>query len=105
MSYSVTDTTIELTRGDSFSTYVTLEGYEPTEGDRIRFAMKKSYKDVEPVLVKEVPTDTMILSLRPADTKELAFGRYVYDMELTTAGGDVFTFITKGLFILTEEVY
>ena len=41
-------------------------------------------------------------------TKEhylLPFGKYVYDIELTKATGEVDTFITKAILKLTEEVH
>ena len=112
MSYTIKKTTIFLTRGDTFKAQLSLvdrEGnpYEPQPGDAIRFACKKDYSDpdTEVLIVKVVPTDTLILELEPEDTKELPFGNYVYDIQLTTAAGEVDTFITKGTLTITEEVY
>ena len=99
MSYSVSGTMITLTRGDTFSALITING------DRIRFAMKNDYNDETPLLIKEIPIDTMILTLNPEDTKHLPFGKYVYDIELTKATGEVDTFITKAILKLTEEVH
>lgn len=110
MSYSVQGTMITLTRGDTFSALITItdpddKPYTPVEGDRIRFAMKTDYNEESPLLIKEVPIDTMILTIEPEDTKNLAFGKYVYDIELTKATGEVDTFITKAILKLTEEVH
>lgn len=110
MSYSVSGTMITLTRGDTFTALITItdsEGnrYVPVKGDRIRFAMKTDYEDEAPLLIKEIPIDTMILVIEPDDTKPLAFGKYVYDIELTKATGEVDTFITKATLKLTEEVH
>lgn len=110
MSYSVSGTTITLTRGDSFVADISItdqdgQPYIPVEGDVIRFAMKSSYKDAEPLLVKNVPIDTMKLVIDPEDTKSLAFGKYVYDIELTKASGEIDTFITKAVMKITEEVH
>ena len=112
MSFSINDRTngIYLTRGDTFKTKVSItdsEGaaYVPNEGDKIRFAMKKDYDDEEPLLLINIPIDTMILVITPEDTKSLEFGKYVYDVELTKANGDVDTFITKARIDLTEEVH
>ena len=55
-------------------------------------------------MVKDIPIDTMKLILEPADTKTLVFGKYVYDIQLTKATGEVDTFITKGSMKVTEEV-
>ena len=109
MGYKISGTTITLTRGDTFETAVKLIDnagypYDPVEGDKIRFAMKEDYDDNVPCLEKDIPIDTMILRLDPADTKELKFGTYVYDIQFTSADGRVDTFIAKAKFKLTEEV-
>lgn len=108
MGYKICGSTITLTRGDSLKAYVEMtedgKTFSARSSDRVRFAMKKSYEDAEPLLVKEIPTDTMLLSLAPEDTKQLSFGAYVYDIELTTADGEVDTFIPKGKIKITEEV-
>lgn len=110
MSYSVSGTTITLTRGDSFIAEISItdqdnKPYIPVAGDSVRFAMKASYEDAEPLLVKNVPIDTMKLVLDPEDTKHISFGKYVYDIELTKATGEVDTFITKAMFKIMEEVH
>lgn len=112
MSFSVNERTnkISLTRGDTFRAKVSItdnEGkiYEPQEGDKIRFAMKKDYDDSDPLLLINIPIDTMILTIDPEDTKPFEFGKYVYDIELTKANGDVDTFIAKARIDLTEEVH
>ena len=109
MSYSISGTTISLTRGDSFYAQILINDadgneYEPQDGDSVRFAMKKKYTDSEPLLTKDIPIDTLILELEPDDTKSLSFGSYVYDIQLTTEDGFVSTFITKSTIKITEEV-
>lgn len=110
--YTVKKTSITLTRGDTFKAQISITDkdgnpYELQEGDTVRFAMKKSYNDADEdvLIVKNIPTDTLILTLNPEDTKELPFGSYVYDIQLTSAVGEVDTFITKASLTLTEEVY
>lgn len=110
--YTVKKTSITLTRGDTFKAQISMTDkdgnpYEPKEGDAVRFAMKKSYNDPDDkvLIVKNIPIDTLILTLDPEDTKELPFGQYVYDIQLTTAAGEIDTFITKASLTLTEEVY
>lgn len=103
-------TTISMTRGDTLKVYVTMkereseEEYFPVEGDVVRFAVKKNYKDAEPLIEKVIPNDTQLLRLDPGDTKELKFGSYVYDIQITFSDGDVDTFIDRATFTLTEEV-
>ena len=98
---------IEFTRGDTFKRTLKLyngnEEYTPDEGDVIRFAAKKSYGDNHIDIEKIVPTDTMLFELEPADTKTLKYGSYVFEFELTTAEGEVYTFM-KGRMVLTPEV-
>lgn len=108
MSYNITGTTITLTRGDTFEALVSVTKrdavYSPVEGDSIRFAMKENYDDPRPLLVKDIPIDTMMLILEPQDTADLNFGKYVYDIQLTKANGKVDTFISKATLKLSEEV-
>lgn len=109
MSYSVKGTTITLTRGDSFAADIGItqpngDPYIPSEGDQVRFAMKRNVKEEEVLILKEIPIDTLRLVLDPEDTKDLDFGNYVYDIQLTKSTGEVDTFITKSTLILTEEV-
>lgn len=103
-------TSIIMTRGDTARVQVSISNpdgseYQPVEGDTVRFAMKESYDDEEPLVLKDIPTDTMLLTIDPADTKPLPFGKYVYDIELTQTDGTVNTFITKASIVLDEEVH
>lgn len=107
--YEINGTSITLTRGDSFYTQVGMKNedgteYTPQEGDSVRFALKRFYDDAEPLIEKAIPIDTLILHLEPSDTKDLSFGEYVYDIELTKANGDVDTFIYKASFTIDNEV-
>ena len=109
MSSSVSGTSITLTRGDTFKRTLVLtdsEGnpFTPETGDEIRFALKRRVKDEEVLINKIIPNDTLMLKLDPEDTKELPFGRYCYDIQITYQNGDVDTFITVSSFELTEEV-
>lgn len=116
MSYKIKKNEITLTRGDTLNVKVDVlkDGVEyiPEPGDTLRFAMKHpeiradkmDYVDDEPLILKEIPIDTQILHLDPADTKPFPFGDYVYDIELVFADGTVDTIITSTTFTLTEEV-
>ena len=109
MSSSINGTTITLTRGDTFRAHIAItdsEGneYTPQSGDSIRFAAKKNFKDLKPIIKKTIPIDTLILHLTPEDTKKLPFGEYQYDIQLTYADGDVDTFITNAILQITEEI-
>ena len=106
-------TTITITKGDSARIAIkicNMDGtkYTPSSEDTIRFAMKKDYNDAEPILVKTIPVDTMMLSIDPEDTKNLKAGqkdgRYKYGIELRKPGNIVDTFIPRADFIILEEV-
>ena len=116
--------TISLTRGDTLEVQVGIkvkisdceyQDYTPEPGDSVRFALKHTtkkrrtdgyieFKDDEPLIEKSIPTDTLVLRLNPADTKDLGFGHYKYDIEMTFADGRVDTFIADGDFNILEEV-
>lgn len=107
----IEDNTITITRGDTLETTVGIslqsgESYVPAVGDKIRFALKSAYRDNDPLIVKAIPNDTLILRLEAEDTKLLTARRnpYVYDVELTTPDGTVDTFIANGSFYVLEEV-
>ena len=102
-------TCIFLTRGDTMRIHIDLENqdgnpYTPVNGDSIRFAMKKRYKDENCLILKNIPIDTMILELEPNETKSLECREYVYDIQITFANGDVDTFIDQAKLVLTDEV-
>ena len=121
MSYSIDEENrITLTRGDTLKMILSLEQkdthepYIPVEGDRIRFAVKhdkmlkdkSDYEDKNPLIIKNIPIDTMLLRLDPEDTKDLPFGKYVYDIEITfISDGSVDTFIEANTFRITKEVH
>ena len=108
----ISGTTITMTRGDTLEVPVIIktadgEDYVPAAGDIIRFACKGRYRDPEPIIVREIPHDTMMLRLESSDTKLLAARRrpYVYDIELSTPDGTVTTFIDCTRMYITQEVY
>lgn len=117
MSSSISGTSISLTRGDTLKVKIDIlkdnEPYTPVVGDSVRFALKHptmnskktAYKDTEPLIIKNIPIQTMILKLDPEDTKELDFDTYVYDIQITFEDGTVDTFITEAKFIITPEVH
>ena len=110
MSFSVSGTTIMMTRGDTAKFLVTIEyledgsQYIPLQNDTIRFRMKKYLSDKSPLIVKEVPVSTCILQIDPEDTESLKFGEYHYNIELIHANGENETFITDSILQITPEV-
>ena len=100
---------IYLTRGDTAYLDVSIKDssgndYEPAQGDKIYFRLKKSiYKD-ELLVEKEINTDTLVLEIRPEDTSRLEFGTYCYEIELVTGSGQHFTVIENACFTIGAEL-
>ena len=99
---------IILTRGDSAELVVSLTDnlgipYEIQNEDIITFSMKQNLGDIAPVLVKVV-RGTNVFNFVPSDTANLPFGKYLYDIQLTTASGEVYTVITPSNFMVGEEI-
>lgn len=107
--FTIKNNDISLTRGDTLFLSVDLvdsdgDPYVPSEGDVLRFAMKRRMNSPDLAMLKEIPTDTLTFEIKPDDTKELKYATYVYDIELTDSDGHVATVII-GKFTVTEEVY
>lgn len=100
---------IQLTRGDTMILSITLTDqdgveYTPTETDKIYFRVKRNSTSKEVILEKEIPYDTLLLKLQEADTKDLKFGTYYYEIELVTEANDHFTVIANTEFEITTEL-
>lgn len=104
---------ITITRGDTGYLVVpitvnvngTESAYVIKPEDRLYLTVKTEDRlnSDEYLVRKEIVGDNHITIL-PSDTKSLEFGSYVYDVELDTTAGEVFTVITKRNFIVAEEV-
>lgn len=104
------DNTIHLTRGDTarFSigpvvNTITNTNYTPTPEDTVTMTIKKTVLQADPCVQIIVPGGE-VLHIKPEDTKAMAFGKYVYDIQLTTADGDVYTIVPPTTFELLKEV-
>lgn len=111
---TIKGTSVTMTKGDTVILAIGIvdtDGtpYVPRDGDSVRFALKKSYDSSTPLILKQIPLDTMELRIEPEETKKLdsgpARGKYVYDIELTKADGTVDTFIPRAEWLILEEVY
>lgn len=98
---------IQLTRSDS--AYLTLaiqdsdgSNYVRQDGDNLVFTVKKNTTTTNVILQKVL--DGLILEIKPEDTKYLEYGTYKYDVQLTTADGEVFTVVGPATFELRREV-
>ena len=99
---------IWLTRGDSCQIAVPLTkadgtAYEMQDGDTLKLSIKRFTSDAA-ALVEKTMDETGTFVFEPADTKGLRFGTYRYDVQLTTAAGEVFTVVKPHTFTIDEEV-
>ena len=100
------DNAIHLTRGDTarISLAVTASdgtAYDYSE-DTVLFTIKASTVTSDNLVQKTV-TDGVIY-IAPEDTAGLSYKEYVYDVQLTTVGGDVCTIIPPAKFVVEPEV-
>ena len=98
---------ISITRGDSAIFALSIKKddgspYEIAEGDTVIFTVKKSTFDTKIITQKKVVDG--VVRLNPDDTKDLEYGTYYYDVELTQADGFVSTVISPHKFIVEQEV-
>lgn len=109
MLYLDNDGTISLTRGDSarivvdVENSVTKEPYEIQPDDIMTLTVKRKVKDSE-IAFQKIAYGTNFIKIEPEDTKHLDWGKYVYDVQITTADDDVYTVIPVSKFVLLEEV-
>lgn len=109
MLYVNADNSIRLTRGDTARLSVPIvndltgNAYEMATTDKLKMSIKKKETDSEP-LIQKILTGSNNFHICPSDTKYLQFGKYVYDVELTTEDGDVYTVIEPSVFELLKEV-
>lgn len=103
------DGTIRLTRGDTARLTIPIinsasnSEYIMQSGDVLFFTVKKSAKDTNYLLQKK-STGINSIHIKPEDTDNLSFGKYKYDVQLTTAFGDVYTIIEPSVFEIMEEI-
>lgn len=109
MLYVEADNTVRLTRGDTaylqvpIVNDVTLEPYIVAEDDTLILSVKRTVKDTEVCFQKTVK-GTDIFHIKPEDTRQCEFGKYKYDVQLTTSSGEVYTVIEPTCFEILTEV-
>lgn len=109
MLYVNDNGTIRLTRGDTARLEITIvnsidgDEYQLSAEDSLTLTIKKSVKDAEPLVKKELQGEN-VFHIKPEDTAELSFRKYFYDVQLTRANGDVYTVIVPTTFEIMKEV-
>lgn len=99
--------TIHLTRGDSAVLLLKIRKNDDTEyelqaGDSVLFTVKNSVYDTAVIIQKKLIDGA--IKLNPSDTKNLQYGTYYYDVELTQSDGFVATVIGPQKLIIEPEV-
>ena len=107
----ISGTNISLTRGDSAYLEFAItdtegESYILKDGDKVRVQVRESPNGGELLFDGDISIEDNLVEwyIRPSDTESLAVGKYYWDAQLETAKGDIYTFITKSTFKLTDEV-
>ena len=82
---------ITITRGDCEPFTITLTGEDvPADGEKVLFSVKKTSSSADPVLEKEltVQEQRLVVQIMNADTKNLAFGDYEWDIRFPNYYGE-----------------
>ena len=106
---------LQMVRGDSETLHVTVKNYELSESDSVilsvrnvgRSAMAASLTAGNTLYFTKTATisdGVATIEIDPGDTKDMSPGRYVYDIELTTASGDVHTIVPINYLVIIDEV-
>lgn len=104
----ITKDHVSLTRGDNANIIVTIRDlngdvYTLQTGDKLVFTLKINCNTQDIVIQKDITSNSTI-AIEHNDTKSLPYGQYWFDVQLTTAGGDVYTVIDPHPWNITKEV-
>lgn len=99
---------IKLTKGDTASMYIEVydldnKPYVIKSTDIVTLTVRKNASSATAALSKTMSADHYIV-INAADTSSLTTGLYIYDVQLTTAEGYVYTIIPTNYFELSTEV-
>lgn len=103
----MSDYTIFITRGDNETVTVSCDDRPFVEGDKITFTVRKSIyerKKIVKTITEFTEDGKAIIEFLPKDTNNLAFGGYVYDVQLEDENGIVTTIIKPSSFVVGQEV-
>lgn len=104
--FQISGKTIKITRGDTglFTLNIMSDG-QPYDysGDTVLFTVKKSVNTAEVLFQKTIEYGQTVV-VEPECTASLPYGKFVYDVQVTTAQGIVNTVITPHPFIVAPEV-
>lgn len=98
---------IHIIRGDSAEFNVEIltndnQIFIPHDNDTLVFTLKKT--TISNAVILKKPVVDGLFRLDHQDTNTLAYGEYVYDIQLTQSNGEVTTVIPPSLFEILPEV-
>lgn len=104
----VRGTKITFNRGDDIFIKVDIydsEGqtYTLREGDKLYFSVKQKETD-ENYAIAPKELDYDVIHIAPEDTYDLAFGTYIYDVQMVTAEGRCSTIIKPSVLTLEPAI-
>lgn len=98
---------IKLTRGDTADLVVEIESdegsYTLASGDSLTMTCRKFASSEEVIFQKQI-INSNSFRIEPEDTANVPFGKYVFDVQLSTVGGEIYTVISPKTFEICEEV-
>ena len=103
----VDGTNISFVRGDSATILVGTDKYSFKDGDLVEMTCRRAAED--PEIAFHVQTEEFVngkgnLKIKPEDTHYLTPGKYRYDIQLTTAEGEVITIVEDSVLQLRKDV-
>ena len=108
----VSGTNLSMIRGDTEAISIAAEDGDGVAiplvaGDTIYFTVKENTETDDKIIQKIVTEFTLgeaLITLFPADTKDLEAGVFVYDIQWTKASGEVRTIVPPSQFALRGDV-
>ena len=108
----VSGTNISMIRGDAEAMEISIEDKNGVPiplvaGDIIYFTVKESTETTEKILQKVIidfPAGKGLITIHPADTRNLEAKIYTYDVQRSKANGDVRTVVPPSQFMIRGDV-
>ena len=100
---------IQLTRGDTARLEVSITNlqdgkpYDIRADDTVTLTVRRTISSPD-ITFQKVCVGTGSFYISPDDTKNLDYGKYIYDVQVTTQNGDVYTVIPPTSIEITGEV-
>lgn len=99
--FKIDGNNLYLTRGDTAYLSVNIDGND-REIRELTLSVKKDIADAEYAFQLTAIDNKFIFE--PADTKDLDYGKYVYDIQMTTEYNEIFTIVEKSNLYIKDEV-